>query len=420
MTKTHKNGTVALKRVSLKIQDGEFVFINGHSGAGKSTIVRLLMCEDVPTYGDVIIDGVNTQDLSHRQIPKFRRQMGVVFQDFRLNPSMNVYDNIAFAMRVVGRKRKEIKQRVATVLDIVGLSHKTKSYPSQLSGGEQQRVAIARAIVNSPKMIIADEPTGNIDPKMSLEVMEMLDIINKSGITVVVVTHEKDLVERFGKRVITLEKGRIKFDTAHPEIVRNPNDADDDFNEDEIRALELEHSRRVNREKRVHFGRRHRKSLFETDLDEEEVDLSRGIFDDEPDESSQPEEDDEETSILQSETVLEQRVEAPSVPEEPVVAADSAVESVDVEKLSTAEVVEPEDATDTEQSQLTETPLSEETPAEKTEPAPQEDPNKDIEDFERAKMDLEKSFEQIKSDILSALSPDKEPSDTEKEEAEDQ
>lgn len=419
MTKTHKNGTVALKRVSLKIQDGEFVFINGHSGAGKSTIVRLLMCEDVPTYGDVIIDGVNTQDLSHRQIPKFRRQMGVVFQDFRLNPSMNVYDNIAFAMRVVGRKRKEIKQRVATVLDIVGLSHKTKSYPSQLSGGEQQRVAIARAIVNSPKMIIADEPTGNIDPKMSLEVMEMLDIINKSGITVVVVTHEKDLVERFGKRVITLEKGRIKFDTAHPEIVRNPNDADDDFNEDEIRALELEHSRRVNRDNRVHFGRRRRKSLFETDLDEEEVDFSRGIFDDEPDESSQPEVEDE-TIILNSETEPDQGVEALSVPEEPLDAADSSVEPVDVEVLSTAEVVEPEDATDTEQSQLTETPLSEETPAEKTEPAPQEDPNKDIEDFERAKMDLEKSFEQIKSDILSALSPDKEPSDTGKEEAEDQ
>lgn len=419
MTKTHKNGTVALKRVSLKIQDGEFVFINGHSGAGKSTIVRLLMCEDVPTYGDVIIDGVNTQDLSHRQIPKFRRQMGVVFQDFRLNPSMNVYDNIAFAMRVVGRKRKEIKQRVATVLDIVGLSHKTKSYPSQLSGGEQQRVAIARAIVNSPKMIIADEPTGNIDPKMSLEVMEMLDIINKSGITVVVVTHEKDLVERFGKRVITLEKGRIKFDTAHPEIVRDPNEADDDFNEDEIRALELEHSRRVNREKRGHFGRRHRKSLFETDLDEEEVDLSRGIFDDEPDESSQPEVEDE-TIILNSETEPDQGVEGPSVREQAVVAEDSAVESVEETVLFTAEVVDSVDTKTTEQPQSTETSLSEEPLAEKTEPEPQEDPNKDIEDFERAKMDLEKSFEQIKSDILSALSPDKEPSDAEKEEAEDQ
>lgn len=419
MTKTHKNGTVALKRVSLKIQDGEFVFINGHSGAGKSTIVRLLMCEDVPTYGDVIIDGVNTQDLSHRQIPKFRRQMGVVFQDFRLNPSMNVYDNIAFAMRVVGRKRKEIKQRVATVLDIVGLSHKTKSYPSQLSGGEQQRVAIARAIVNSPKMIIADEPTGNIDPKMSLEVMEMLDIINKSGITVVVVTHEKDLVERFGKRVITLEKGRIKFDTAHPEIVRDPNEADDDFNEDEIRALELEHSRRVNREKRVHFGRRHRKSLFETDLDEEEVDFSRGIFDAEPDESSQPEVEDE-TIILNSETEPDQGVEGPSVREQAVVAEDSAVESVEETVLFTAEVVDSVDTKTTEQPQSTETSLSEEPPAEKTEPEPQEDPNKDIEDFERAKMDLEKSFEQIKSDILSALSPDKEPSDTGKEEAEDQ
>lgn len=224
----------------MKIQDGEFVFINGHSGAGKSTIVRLLLCEDVPTYGDVVIDGVNTQSLSHRQIPKFRRQLGVVFQDFRLIPTMNVYDNIAFAMRAVGRKRKDINKRVAAVLDIVGLRHKERSLPTQLSGGEQQRVAIARAIVNSPKMIIADEPTGNIDPKMSLEVMEMLELINKSGITVVVVTHEKNLIERFGKRIITLEKGRIKFDTANPEMVRNPADADEDFDEEEVRAIERE------------------------------------------------------------------------------------------------------------------------------------------------------------------------------------
>lgn len=218
VTKTHKNGTTALKRVSLTIEDGEFVLINGHSGAGKSTIVHLLTVEDVPTFGDVIIDGVNTKDLSHRQIPKFRRTLGVVFQDFRLIPSMNVYDNIAFAMRAVGKRNSEIKKRVSVVMEIVGLKGKEKSFPDQLSGGEQQRVAIARAIVNSPKMIIADEPTGNIDPQMSNEVMQMLKTINDTGITVIVVTHEQIFAEEMGVRVITLSNGRIKSDTAHPEI----------------------------------------------------------------------------------------------------------------------------------------------------------------------------------------------------------
>ena len=218
VTVTHKNSTTALKRVSLRIDDGEFVLINGHSGAGKSTIVRLLTAEDVPTSGEVVIDGVNTKNLTHRQIPKFRRRLGVVFQDFRLIPTMNVFDNIAFAMRAVGRGRKEIKKRVSAVMEIVGLTGKEKSLPTQLSGGEQQRVALARAIVNNPKMIIADEPTGNIDPKMSAEVMDMFSLINQTGITVIVVTHEQAFVDTLDARVITLDHGNILNDTAHPEV----------------------------------------------------------------------------------------------------------------------------------------------------------------------------------------------------------
>ena len=242
VTVTHKNGTTALKRVSLRIDDGEFVLINGHSGAGKSTIVRLLTAEDVPTSGEVVIDGVNTKNLTHRQIPKFRRRLGVVFQDFRLIPTMNVFDNIAFAMRAVGRGRKEIKKRVAAVMEIVGLTSKEKSLPTQLSGGEQQRVALARAIVNNPKMIIADEPTGNIDPKMSAEVMDMFSLINQTGITVIVVTHEQAFVDTLDARVITLDHGNILNDTAHPEVAeelrlrraaQNGDSEDEDKNEEE-------------------------------------------------------------------------------------------------------------------------------------------------------------------------------------------
>lgn len=242
VTVTHKNGTTALKRVSLRIDDGEFVLINGHSGAGKSTIVRLLTAEDVPTSGEVFIDGVNTKNLTHRQIPKFRRRLGVVFQDFRLIPTMNVFDNIAFAMRAVGRGRKEIKKRVAAVMEIVGLTGKEKSLPTQLSGGEQQRVALARAIVNNPKMIIADEPTGNIDPKMSAEVMDMFSLINQTGITVIVVTHEQAFVDTLDARVITLDHGNILNDTAHPEVAeelrlrraaQNGDSEDEDKNEEE-------------------------------------------------------------------------------------------------------------------------------------------------------------------------------------------
>ena len=213
-----KSGTVALRKVNLRIDDGEFVFITGNSGAGKSTMVHLLTCEDIPSHGDVIVDGWNTKHLSRRQIPKYRRRIGIVFQDFRLIPNLTVYDNIAFSLRVVGRRRKEINRRVVRAMELVGLTHKAKVYPDQLSGGEQQRVAVARAIVNSPTMIIADEPTGNVDPSLSVEIMNMLLRINKMGITVVVVTHEQHLVDQMNQRVIRIEKGRIAEDTANPEV----------------------------------------------------------------------------------------------------------------------------------------------------------------------------------------------------------
>lgn len=217
--KVYSNGTVALDGINLKIDDGEFVFITGPSGAGKSTMIHLLTCEDFATEGKLTVAGTSLKRLSHRQIPKYRRKIGVVFQDFRLIKSMNVYDNVAFAMRVVGRGGREVKSRVMTVLEIVGLTHKISVLPDQLSGGEQQRVALARAIVNSPEIIIADEPTGNVDPEMSIEIMKLLSSINKNGITVVVVTHEQRLVKAFKKREIRLSKGHIEFDTGAQEQV---------------------------------------------------------------------------------------------------------------------------------------------------------------------------------------------------------
>lgn len=215
VTKVYKNGTKALENINIKINDGEFVFITGHSGAGKSTLMHLLTCEDTPTEGKLSVNGVEPKKLSRRQIPKYRRGIGVVFQDFRLIPNMTVYDNIAFAMRVVGKGGKEIKRRVSDSLELVGLTHKAKEYPDHLSGGEQQRIALARAIINSPKFIIADEPTGNVDPQMSIEIMKLLNTINKAGITVIVVTHEQALVDAFHKREIRIENGKVVYDTLN-------------------------------------------------------------------------------------------------------------------------------------------------------------------------------------------------------------
>lgn len=210
--KTYPNGTHALNGVNFKIEDGEFVFIVGRSGAGKSTIIKMLMCEDKPTSGSIIVNDFNVRKIRQRKVPFLRRTMGVVFQDFRLIDSMTVFENVAFSMRVIGASRRVIRRRVPYVLGIVRLGHKAKNYPNELSGGEQQRVALARALVNNPKMIIADEPTGNVDPSMAQEIMELLIEINKMGTTVIVVTHDKSLVDRFKKRVITLQDGKIVGD----------------------------------------------------------------------------------------------------------------------------------------------------------------------------------------------------------------
>ena len=212
VTKEYPNGTVALRHVRLHIEPREFVFVVGASGAGKSTFLKLLLHEEIPTLGSIRVGRFELNDLRPRQIPLFRRQLGVVFQDFRLISSMDVYDNIAFAMRVVGAKEKAIRERVAYLLQLVGLSQKERSHPSELSGGEQQRVAIARALANKPDLIIADEPTGNIDPRMSQELVELFMRLNEVGTTVVMVTHAHDLVRHYNKRVIILENGSIIAD----------------------------------------------------------------------------------------------------------------------------------------------------------------------------------------------------------------
>ena len=210
------NDTHALENVNIKIEDGEFVFIVGSSGAGKSTFLKLIMHEEKPTSGEVIVNGYASTKMKKKQVPYYRRTMGIVFQDFRIIPKMSVYDNVAFAMRVIGTKEKEIRKRVPYILQLVGLSQKARSMPTELSGGEQQRVSLARALVNNPDLIIADEPTGNVDPEMSHEIVELLTKINNNGTTVVMVTHEHDLVRTFQRRVIVIQKGKVVSDTPDP------------------------------------------------------------------------------------------------------------------------------------------------------------------------------------------------------------
>lgn len=212
VTKIFPNGTVALENINLKIEDGEFVFIVGASGAGKSTLMRLLLREEQVTSGVLRVGDYNLNKIPNYKIPYYRRQLGMVFQDFRLFDKKTVYENVAFAMRVIGEPTSVIKRRVPTILSIVGLVDKYKNFPSELSGGEQQRVALARALANNPKIIIADEPTANIDPKMKMEIMNLLVKINSKGKTVIVVTHEKNIVDYFQKRVITIRDGHIVED----------------------------------------------------------------------------------------------------------------------------------------------------------------------------------------------------------------
>ena len=210
--KTYDNGTKALKGVSMRIDDGEFAFLVGPSGSGKSTIIKLITGEVHPSGGRIMVNGYNLNSIRPGQIPYMRRTLGVIFQDFRLIEKKTVRENLTFAMRAVGASPREIRKRIPYVLDLVGLSRKEDRYPTQLSGGEQQRVAIARALVNNPQMIIADEPTGNLDPMRSLEIMMLLERINELGTTLLVVTHEKSLVNRFSKRVVAIENGRIISD----------------------------------------------------------------------------------------------------------------------------------------------------------------------------------------------------------------
>ena len=217
VTKKYPNGTLALNDVSLRIADGEFVFIVGSSGAGKSTLIKLMLREERATSGVIKVNGKNLGKMPRYKIPKFRRSIGVVFQDFRLIPNMTAYDNVAFALRVTNVSSKEIKRKVPYMLSIVGLANKAKCKPDELSGGEQQRVALARALVNSPSLIIADEPTGNIDPELSFEIVDLLNEINKLGVTIVMVTHEHDLVQQFNRRVITIEKGEVIRDVEGTE-----------------------------------------------------------------------------------------------------------------------------------------------------------------------------------------------------------
>ena len=212
VVKSYTEGNTALNGVSLQIEDGEFVFLVGPSGSGKSTIMKIITGELKPTSGQVHVNGYNLESIRKRDIPYMRRTLGVVFQDFRLIPNMTVYDNVAYAMRVIGAREAEIRERVPYVLDLVGLTGKERRRPTEMSGGEQQRLAIARALVNNPSTIIADEPTGNLDPARSFELMSLLQEINNLGTTVLVVTHEQELVRRFDKRVIAIDEGMVISD----------------------------------------------------------------------------------------------------------------------------------------------------------------------------------------------------------------
>ncbi len=206
------NKARALEDVSFHVEKGEFVFLVGHSGAGKSSIIRMLLCEETPTKGKVYVNGHDIGALSHKEIPFLRREIGVVFQDFRLLPSRTVYENVAFAMRIVGASTKQMRRRIPEVLNMVGLSRKAKAYPSQLSGGEQQRVSMARALANNPSILIADEPTGNLDSEKAAEIMAILEDINNRGTTILMATHAEKLVNEMHKRVITLDRGHLVSD----------------------------------------------------------------------------------------------------------------------------------------------------------------------------------------------------------------
>lgn len=220
VNKTYKNGVTAIYDMDLNIKKGEFVFIIGETGCGKSTLIKMLYREEKPNRGKILVGGIDVAKLRNRKVYKLRRKIGVVFQDYQLLPKLTAYENIAFALEVFGLPKEEIHQKVIKVLDLVGLTNKAKHYPNQLSGGEQQRVAIARAIVNGPKLLICDEPTGNLDPKKSMEIMKVLEAINKLGTTILMVTHDITIVDKMKKRTILLDSGRILKDYGEGEYTR--------------------------------------------------------------------------------------------------------------------------------------------------------------------------------------------------------
>ena len=212
VSKTYPGGNVALRNINIRIEQGEFVFIVGPSGAGKSTFIKMLFREVLPTSGSIRLNDVDILNLTAKEVPYLRRQLGIIFQDYRLLPDRTVYDNVACAMQVIEAPYRKIKRRVMNVLDLVGLRRRAYSRPNELSGGEQQRIAIARAIVNSPSLVIADEPTGNLDPETSMEIMEIFQEINNTGTTIIMATHDKEIVDAMGKRVIAIEHGEIVRD----------------------------------------------------------------------------------------------------------------------------------------------------------------------------------------------------------------
>ena len=218
--KTYKSGTTAIYDLDLTIEKGEFVFIMGSTGCGKSTLIKMLYREEKPTSGKIIVGGLDVGKIRNRKVYKLRRKIGVVFQNYQLLPNFTAYENVAFALEVLGLTKDEIHPKVMKVLDLVGLKNKAKQYPRHLSGGEQQRVAIARAIVNGPKILICDEPTGNLDPKTSLEIMDVLEAINELGTTIIMVTHDTDIVDKLKKRVVLLDSGRIVKDYKAGEYKR--------------------------------------------------------------------------------------------------------------------------------------------------------------------------------------------------------
>ena len=276
VSKTYPNGTHALSNVNLHIDKGEFVFIVGASGAGKSTFLKLIMREELPTSGEITINGNKLSKLKKRHVPYLRRHMGIVFQDFRLIEKMNVFNNVAFAMRAVGESTATIKKRVPYVLDLVGLKDKMRDKPSELSGGEQQRVSLARALVNNPEIIIADEPTGNIDPELSHEIIELLTQINAMGTTVLVVTHEHELVREFNQRVITIDQGKVLSDSAEQLVDVSYNAVDesyDDYAEDYAEDYRDSYSDAAEQVSQA-FVRSGAEELAQTDDEEEHIDIS--------------------------------------------------------------------------------------------------------------------------------------------------